>query len=108
MQTTFDVQNFIISLLVNGGAGMIVSGWVAAKWTNASGLWMNVQTFATSLILTAAASLLGLIPIPISDFWHFVQSGVTNGVLASLLYKSGIFGNILGVIGARTNHQKAP
>jgi len=103
--STFDTQEFILTLMANGGLGMLVSGWIAAKWTNASGIAMVIQTLVVAIVLTAGASLLGIIPVPISDYWQFLLKSVTNGVLSMILYKLGIFDSVLGLLKAKSVHQ---
>lgn len=101
----FDYQSFIIQLVSEGGAAMLVSGWVASKWTHASGVPMLIQTFVVSIVLTAAASVVGIIPVHVTEFWAFLRTSFTNGVLAALLYKLGIFNSLLTAVQARTQHQ---
>lgn len=78
MNNAFDVQSFILSLVANGGIAMVVSGWLAAKVTHWDGLLMNVQSILVAVVLTGIGSLAGLVPIAISDYWHFLQTGLAN------------------------------
>ena len=84
---------------------MIVSGLISARYTQASGLLMILQTIAVSLILTAGASLLGWIPVQISDVFNFIKAGVGNGLLSMLLYKTGILDSLLETLKAKSAHQ---
>lgn len=102
---TFEIQSFILQLLAGGGSAMLVSGWLSAKWTKFTGTPMLVQTFVVSILMAALASLVGIIPISIAEFWTWFSGGLGNGVVASLIYKWGVFNNLLTSLGARTVHQ---
>lgn len=104
---SFDLQGYLLSLLANGGLGMVLSGLLSARYTGASGLLMILQTIVVSLILTAGASILGLIPVPISDIMNFLKAGLANGLLSMLLYKSGILDSLLETLKAKSAHQIA-
>ena len=108
METTFNLSDFILSLIANGGSAMLVSGWVSTKWTHASGLAMVIQTWITAIVLTLGASVVGLIPLPVSDVWGWIVAGFSNGVLANILYKTGAFDAVLELLKARTTHQTNP
>jgi len=104
----FDISAFILQLLVSGGIAMTVSGWIAAKWTHLTGTAMLIQSLVVAIALAGLASLVGIIPVPIAAFWTWIKLGLGNGVLAALIYKIGIFNNLLTSLGARTAHQLLP
>jgi hypothetical protein len=101
----YDIQGFILNVLFSGGLGMLLSGWVAAKFTKFTGSLMLTQTLVISIILAALASFFGVIPVPIGEFWTWFKYGIGNGTLAALIYKSGVFNSWLESLGAMTTHQ---
>ncbi len=102
-----DLTTFLLTLIASGGVAEVVSGWVSAHWTNASGTLMNVQTFIVGIVLMFVASFFGVIAIPATDVWGWLLAGVGNGTIASILYKWGVFNNLLTTLKARSNHQLA-
>lgn len=103
----FDISTFVIGLMAPAGAAMIISGWLSAKLTNASGVGALIQSWVVSVVLTMLAALVGLIPIAIGDVWSWVLLGLGNGVLANLLYKLGIWDALLNAMGGMTITQQA-
>lgn len=105
--TVVDLTTFLLTLIAAGGLAEVVSGWISAHWTNFSGTLMNVQTFVVGIALMFLASLFGVIAIPVGDVWAWLLAGIGNGTIASILYKWGVFNNVLATLKARSNHQLA-
>ena len=101
----FQLQDYLLSLVGEGGIAMLVSGWMSAQWTKFSGWLMIAQTFVVAIALTMLSSLVGIIAAPIGETWMWFRAGLGNGVLAMILYKTGIFNSVLEMLKARTAHQ---
>jgi hypothetical protein len=84
---TFNIMDGIKSLLVAGSPVLIISGWISAHLTHAADKWMVLQSFLIALLLTIIASFMGWSGIPISDIWAWLFSGLTNGLVATLIYE---------------------
>lgn len=96
-----DIQNLILSLLYDGAPAMVISGWISMKWTHAEGIGAQVQSWGVAIVLVILGSLTGYIGIPISDVWQWLLAGLTNGLIANLLYKSGVLDAILIALKAK-------
>lgn len=103
----FDIQAFVLSLLTAGGPALVISGWISSKLTHFEDEAMLVQSFVVAIAITFLEAAFGVIGIPASSVWQWFVAGLTNGVVAGILYKLGVFNSILAKIGALTPKQQA-
>ena len=103
---TFNLQDFVLSLVRDGGLAVVVSGFIASKFKlNLSGLSMQILTWIAAIGLTYLGSIIGYIPVASSELGQIILNGFANGLIANLLYKSGILKHILEKFGLQTQHQ---
>jgi len=107
METSVNLADYILGLVTNSALVMLLSGWIAVQITKATGLGMILQTWLVAIIVTFFASVFGVIPVNIAEFWSFLRFGVFNGVMANLLYKIGAYDALLVWLKAKTAHQSA-
>jgi hypothetical protein len=103
---TFDIQAFVLSLLAAGAPALVISGWISNKLTHLDGAAMLVQSLVVAIAITFLEAAAGVIGIPPGAVWQWLVAGLTNGVIAAILYKLGVFNSFLDKIGALTAHQK--
>lgn len=96
-----DIQALILSLLYDGAPALLVSGWISTHWTHWDGVKAQLQSWVVAVVLVLLGSVVGYIPIPISEVWTWLTAGLTNGLLANLLYKSGFLNNFLVLLKAK-------
>lgn len=98
---TFNIQDFILNLLIDGAPAMVLSGWLSTKMTHLSGTAMLIQTWVLAIALTFFYALVGIIPVSVTELWTLITSGFANGLIANLIYKSGILDSLMLKIGAK-------
>lgn len=104
--TVFDLAAWFAALMASGGVIATISGWLG-KLLKVEGIWMQLLTWVIAGLVALAASLMGLIPVHISDVWKFLVVSFGGGLMTNVLYALGVYDHILKLFGAVTPHQAA-